>query len=206
MPKIDTASLEEAVNGPKKADFLTAIGGPQFLLAQIFTILATVIGVYLAGYVGYQRTLQYDQFVKAQQRADLMQGLGAELKHNTTRLRGLIAQMQKTQEGTPIYRDWPSLRLYLWQAAGQTDTVFDAPPQTLADMQAFYGDVGEMLADGEARKAFRSLTSSNAYDRTQITERLEAYVKTAETTLLPSLEKAGAEASALAAMKADVGM
>ncbi len=148
MARIETAGLDEAALAPRRG-FLTAIGGPQFVLAQIFTIVATVLGVYLAGYVGYQRTLQYDQFVKAQQRADLLQGLHAELKQNTERLREFIGHMQKTQEGIAVYGDWPQLRLYLWHAAAQTQTVFDAPPQTLADMQAFYEDVGEMLGDSE---------------------------------------------------------
>jgi hypothetical protein len=202
MAKIDTTSLDEAAR-PPKSDFMTALGGPQFVVAQFFTILATVLGVYLAGYVGYQRTLQYDQFVKAQQRADLLQALQAELSHNTVRLREFAGQMKKTQEGIGIYREWPRLRLYVWRAAGQTETVFDAPAQTLADMQAFYEDTGELLGDAEARKMFRSLTSSNEYDRRQLTERMDGYVKTAETVLLPSLEMAAAESAQLAAQKAD---
>jgi hypothetical protein len=201
MAKIDTTSLDEAAR-PPKSDFMTALGGPQFVVAQIFTILATVLGVYLAGYVGYQRTLQYDQFVKAQQRADLLQALQAELKHNTGRLRAFVGQMQKTQEGIGIYQDWPRLRLYVWRAAGQTETVFDAPPQTLADMQAFYEDVGEMLGDAEAKKMFRSLTTSNEFDRRKLTERLDGYVKMAETALLPSLDQAAAASAELAAQKA----
>jgi hypothetical protein len=202
MAKIDTTSLDEAAR-PPRSDFMTALGGPQFVVAQIFTLLATVLGVYLAGYVGYQRTLQYDQFVKAQQRADLLQALHAELKHNTGRLRDFVGQMQKTEEGIGISREWPRLRLYVWRAAGQTETVFDAPPQTLADMQAFYEDAGELLSDAEARKTFRSLTSSNAFDRRQLTERMDGYVKLAETTLLPSLDQAARASAQLAAQKAD---
>ena len=205
MMKLGTASLDEAVNIPQRGGFFSKIGGPQFLIAQIFTILATVIGVYLAGYVGYQRTLQYDQYVKAQQRADLLEAMHAELQHNTDRLREFVGLMQKTMDGVSIYQQWPRLRLFVWRAAGQTTSAFDAPPQTLADMQALYEDVGEMLSNSEAQKMFRSLTTSNQADRKYLTEQLEAYVKTAETKLLPSLEQAAKESTALAAGKANIG-
>jgi hypothetical protein len=205
MARIDTSGLDGAARAPKPS-FLTAIGGPQFVAAQIFTILATVLGVYLAGYVGYQRTLQYDQFTKAQQRADLLQSLDAELKHNATRLRDFVGRMEKTSEGNPVYGDWPRLRLYLWQAAAQTQTVFDAPPQTLAEMQAFYEDVGELLSDKQAQEMFRHLTTSNEADRRYLTERLDGYVKTAETALMPGLERAATESAQLATQKAGVGM
>jgi hypothetical protein len=205
MAQIDMSGLDEAARAPKPG-FLAAIGGPQFVVAQIFTIVATVLGVYLAGYVGYQRTLQYDQFTKAQQRADLLQGLDAELKHNTTRLRDFVSKMEKTSEGIAVYGDWPRLRLYLWQAAAQTQTVFDAPPQTLAEMQAFYEDVGELLSDKQAQDMFRHLTTSNEADRRFLTERLDGYIKTAETALLPSLEQAATESVQLATQKAQMGM
>ncbi len=205
MAQVETAPLGEASRAPTTG-FLTALGGPQFVVAQIFTIIATVLGVYLAGYVGYQRTLQYDQFTKAQQRTDLLQGLGAELRYNTVRLREFLGRMQKTQEGIAVYGDWPQLRLYLWRAGAQTDTIFDTPPETLAEMQAFYEDVGELLRDNEAHQMFRSITSSNQADRRYLSERLENYLKSAETKLLPSLERAAGESERLAAQKANIGL
>src|SRR5215813_2443420 len=87
MSNIETIALEEVNRQPKKAaGFMSALGGPQFLAAQFFTILATVLGVYLAGYVGFQRTLEYDRFQKAQQRADLLTAIEDELKQNAVRL------------------------------------------------------------------------------------------------------------------------
>jgi hypothetical protein len=205
MARLDASALDEATRGPKDQGFLAALGGPQFIVAQLFTIMATVLGVYLAGYVGFQRTLEYDRFTKAQQQTELLQAMGAELRHNTQRLRDFVGQMQRTQDGIAVYRDWPKLRLYVWRAAAQTPTVFEAPPQTLADMQAFYEDTGEMLANSEAHKMFRSLTSSNEFDRRQYAERMDAQLKLAEGTLLPSLEQAAAASAALAQKYADVG-
>ena len=66
MVDIKQASLDEASRGPVQSGFLGSLGGPQFIIGQIFTIIATVLGVYLAGYVGFQRTLEYDRLNEAQ--------------------------------------------------------------------------------------------------------------------------------------------
>lgn len=192
MVDIKQASFDEATR-PNQGAF-GALGGAQFVIGQIFTIIATVVGVYLAGYVGFQRTLEYDRFTEAQRQANLLQALHAELKDNTARLRQFVPLMEKTQDGEPIYREWPRMRLFVWGASSQNSALFDAPPATITSMQAFYDDVTDLLSGGPVRDAFRQLTSSNAYDRKRITEQLEALVKQAETAILPGLEHAATDA------------
>src|SRR5258708_811498 len=87
MARIEADTLEEVIREPKSAGFLEAIGGSRFLAAQFFTVLGTIFGVFLAGYVGFQRNLEYDRFVKAQQRSDLVMAMHEELKQNVDRLR-----------------------------------------------------------------------------------------------------------------------
>lgn len=193
MVDIRQASLDEATSAPTKFGFFGTLGGPQFIIAQIFTIIATVLGVYLAGYVGFQRTLEYDRLNDAQRRANLMQALHAELSDNTARLRDFVPLMQKTQEGESIYRDWPRLRLFVWNASSQNSALFDAPPVAITDMQAFYEDAADLLNNRTIHEAFRRLTSSNVSDRQRVTEQLDVQVKRAETAILPTLEKAVAD-------------
>jgi hypothetical protein len=186
MSNIETLTLEEMVTQPKKAGFFSAIGGPQFVAAQVFTILATVLGVYLAGYIGFQRTLEYDRFVKAQQRSDLLTATQAELKQNIVRLQKFNERLP-AEVGTGVY-EWPHLRLFVWQAAGRSSSAFDVPPQILTDLQALYEDLGEMLTDSEAHENFKHLTTSNTFARTKYKERLNAQLKFAETSILPALD------------------
>jgi hypothetical protein len=188
MARIETAPLEELVRRPKGKGFFSAIGGPEFVAAQLFTILATVLGVYLAGYVGFQRTLEYDRYTKAQQRSDLLTATQAELKQNIARLEKFNERLP-AEVGTAV-TEWPHLRLFVWQAAGRSSSAFDVPPQILTDLQSLYEDLGEMLTNAEARENFRHLTSSNVYDRTKYKERLSAQLKFAETSILPALDKA----------------
>ena len=196
MAMIET-SLEEIVRESRREGFLTKIGGPQFLAAQVFTILATILGVYLAGYVGFQRTLEYDRYTKAQQRSDLVIGIREELKQNIALLRKFNERLP-AEAGTGLTgNEWPRLRLFVWQAAGRSSGAFDLPPQLLTDLQAFYEDIGDMLSDTEARQSFRGLTSSNIYFRTQYKQQLTAKLAYAEQTIVPLLEKTAAESEQL---------
>lgn len=197
MVDIDRSSLDEASRGPARAGFIRSIGGPQFIVAQLFTIAATVLGVYLAGYVGFQRTLEYDRLVKAQQQADLLSAMHSELTDNTTRMREFAGKLDPT--GAKATYAWPALRLYVWTAAGRTSAVFETPPQTLAGMQAFYEEIGSMLSNTQAQEWFRRSTGTYAFDRNTFKTRFEEQIKLSEETLLPTIQRAAADAAQRAA-------
>ena len=197
MAKFAAASLDEAGRKPTTTGLLTAIGGPQFLAAQFFTILATVLGVYLAGYEGFQRTLEYDRYVNAKQSADLMTATHDELKQNIARLKKFNERLPAEVGSSVFNSDWPRLRLFVWQAAGRSSTAFNMPPSILTGLQGFYEDVGDMLNDTSAHEDFQHLTTSNIYDRTEFKKRLTVQLTTAETAILPTLEKTVAESEEL---------
>jgi hypothetical protein len=183
MTKLESAALEEATRPPK-----TVFRGLEFLAAQFFTILATVVGVYLAGYVGFQRNLEYDRYQKAQQLSDLLTATEVELKQNVARLRKFNDRLP-ADVGTGVQAtEWPRLRLFVWQATGRSSSTFDMPPQILTDLQSLYGDLDEMLNDAEAHDDFRHLIQSNVYDRTQFKQRLNDRLSFAETSILPALD------------------
>jgi hypothetical protein len=199
MVDINSGSLNQSTRpqSRRQEGLLGALGGPQFLAAQFFTIFATVLGVYLAGYVGFQRTLEYDALIRTRQQANLLTSLHAELKDNTQRMREFVPLLQKTQEGEGVYQDWPRLYQFIWNASPENEVLFDVPPGILSGMQSFYENASVMLNDQTARQEFGSLTSSNAYSRTVFTEEFDKLVKIAETELLPSLQQAADTANEL---------
>jgi hypothetical protein len=145
------------------------------------------VGVYLAGYVSFQRTLEYDRLTKAQQKSDLLTAAREELKQNVVRLQKFNERLPADVGTGVVNSEWPQLRLFVWQAAGRSSSAFDIPPQILIDMQAFYGDVELMLNDGEAHQNFRSLSQSNSYERNQFKQRLVTQLKLADTSIVPAL-------------------
>ncbi len=183
-----------AAEGGGGEGFLSEIGGAKFLAGQFFTILASVVGVYFASYVSFQRSLKHSKLVKAQQRSALLTGSREELNQNIARMRKLDERLP-AESGTGLSGgDWPHLRLFVWQAVGRSSSAFDLPPQILTGMQALYEDLGGMLEDEQAREDFKRLTSSNIYSRTQYKERLNALLTSAQTMILPVLDKTVAEA------------
>jgi hypothetical protein len=181
----DKEFIEEA---PKSEPFLEAIGGPRFLVAQFFTILGTIFGVYLASYVAFQRNLKYDRFVKAQQRSDLLMALREELKQNVDRLRKFNERLPAKEGIGVLDTQWPHLRLFVWQAAGRSSSALDMP-RIMIEVQSLYDDVNDMLNDAEARHMFRHLTQSNVYDRTQFKERLNERLGFVETSIFAAIDE-----------------
>jgi hypothetical protein len=203
MAKILTESLEEELlRASKPAGFFAAIGGPKFAVAQFFTILGTIFGVYLAGYVGFQRTLEYDRFVKAQQRSDLVMALHEELKQNVDRLRKFNERLPADTGTGVLETDWPHLRLFVWEAAGRSSSALDMP-QIVLDVQSVYDDVNDMLNSADARQMFRRLSQSNTYDRTQFKERLNNRLKFVEDSIFPAMDEAAAASAQLVKKYAD---
>src|SRR5215469_4020260 len=116
MAKVDTATLEE-VRREEASRQSRGIGrGLEFLVGQIFAILATVVGVYLAGYVGFQRNLEYDRYQKAQQKSDLLTATEEELKQNVARLRKFNDRLPADVGTGLTTSEWPRLRLFVWEA------------------------------------------------------------------------------------------
>lgn len=189
---LNNAALDEAQRTPEKFGLLEHIGGPQFIIAQLFTIAATIIGVYLAGYVGFQRTLEYDRYVKAQQQSDLLNAVYAELRDNAVRVKEFAGKIEP--DGASTLGEWPRLRLFVWTAAGQTTAAFDIPPEALSGMQALYDEVGDALNNPRTREWFKTSSSFFSAERTRLKEALLRNAKTAETVLLPALQN-GAAAS-----------
>jgi hypothetical protein len=183
MGKVETATFEEAARQSRPR-----FGNLQFLAGQIFTIIGSVVGIYLAGYVSFQRTLEYDRLVKAQQKSDLLTATREELKQNVVRLQKFNERLPAEVGTGLVGSEWPHLRLFVWQAAGHSSSAFDIPPQVLTDMQTLYGDLDLMLNDNEAHQNFRSLTQSNVFDRTKYKERLTTELKLAETSIVPALD------------------
>ncbi|MCI4660776.1 MAG: hypothetical protein MRY63_02995 [Neomegalonema sp.] len=177
-----------SASAPEKRN-LRALSAPQFVVAQLLTIASTILGVYLAGYVGFARTLDYDRFVRARDQVAVLSALRAELSDNTERM-SVFAERLDPSGAHAFYGQWPELRLYLWEAAQNNSHVFSAPPQSLSGVQAVYAEISTILADERAHKLYRSSNGSDTYDRTQIKEPFVAALERARSELIPQLDAA----------------
>jgi hypothetical protein len=70
-------------------------------------------------------------------------------------------------------------------------------PQIIVDVQSVYDDVNDMLNDSDARQAFKTLTSSNVFNRTRFKERLNDRLKYVEARIFPAMDEAAAASAQL---------
>ena len=187
-----TASAGE-VSGDER--LLSGAWGAKWVIGQLFTILASAFGIYLASFVSFQRGLKHSKLVKAQQTSGLLTATRQELTDNIVRMRKLDERLPAESGYGLSASDWPALRLFVWHAVGRSSAAFDLPPQLLNGVQAFYEDLDGMLKDSAAHENFKRLTTSNVYDRTQYKERFNALLSGVETDILPVLDKTVAEAA-----------
>jgi hypothetical protein len=60
----------------------------------------------------------------------------------------------------------------------------------MIEVQSVYDDVNDILNDADAHQMFRSLSSSNVYDRTRFKERLNDQLKLIEDSIFPAIDTA----------------
>ena len=199
LPAIFTAlcalTVAAKAAGATDEGLLSEIGSIKFLAGQIFTILASIVGVYFASYVAFQRSLKHSKLVKAQQTSALLVAARDELQQNIARMRKLDERLPAESGLGLSDPDWPRLRLFVWQAVGRSSHAFDLPPAILNGLQELYEDLGGMLESVSARQDFRHLTTSNIWSRTQYKETLNALLASAETAIIPVIDKTVAEAA-----------
>jgi hypothetical protein len=193
MAKVETASLERETSASG-----AGFRGRHFLVGQFFAILASVVGIYFASYVSFQRTLEYDRFTRAHQKSSLLTAAREEFKENIARLRRLNEQIEALKEnnpGKPV--EWPLMQLSIWEAAGHSPAFFDINPQILIEIQAFYADIGQSVKDPEVHEWYHLMDAGYSYDRKQLKQHLIALLELAGTSVVPALDNEIAEAQRL---------
>lgn len=161
-----------------------------FIIGQVLTIASTVIGVYLAGYVGFERTLEYDRFKRAQAQVQVMSAFEAELVDNLDRLDAFVEAMDPSGASRLYANDWPSLRLYAWRAGAESPALFDLPGPVLTEMQAFYDETARILADPRMRELYQTSSGSDAFARNQYKMQLQERLARAREAALTPLRAA----------------
>ncbi|RKS84467.1 hypothetical protein DES39_2143 [Orbus hercynius] len=164
-PKVDI----ERVNEIKKA---------SFWVSQVFILLATVIGVYLAASQGYKQAVQFENMTSYKESYYLQKSLQYELQDNIVLLKGYMAKIQDSNYYGA--RNEP-LNFYtlIWENMKFSSTTLSTPPMLLRQAQQFYREVA---------KLHESIAISDISVPTGI-KKLQAQIDIVEQQLIPTLEK-----------------
>ncbi|WP_392558242.1 hypothetical protein [Orbus mooreae] len=164
-PKVDV----ERVNEIKKA---------SFWVSQLFIIIATVVGVYLAASQGYKQAIQFENMTSYKEGYYLQKSLQYELQDNVTILKDY---MTKIQNGNYYGARNESLDFYtlVWENMKFSSTTLSTPPDLLRQAQQFYREVAK-LHDSIAKS---DISVPNGV------KKLQEQIDIVEQSLIPALEK-----------------
>lgn len=136
----------------------------SFWIGQIFIVVATVLGVYLAALQGFKQAVAFDTLQRERNSYYLQSSLKAELLSNialakeyTSKVKG---GMSTTQAISP-------LNTFIWEAMKNSPSTLEIPSSILSSSQKFYRRIPELqaaagtsLGIGVVMKEVEALTTS----------------------------------------------
>ncbi|WP_294610751.1 hypothetical protein [uncultured Gilliamella sp.] len=160
-----------------KTEQIAEIKKVSFWISQLFILLATVTGVYLAANQGYKQAVQFDNMKSYKENYYLQKSLKYELMDNIVILKDYIT---KSQDSSYYGARNEPLNFYklVWENMKFSSTTLGTPPEFLRDAQRFYREVDRIHT--EIAKGNMAITIG-------ITK-LQEQIDLVEKGLLPALD------------------
>lgn len=157
---------------------MSEIKKASFWLSQLFILLATVVGVFLAANQGYKQAVQFENMTTYKENYYLQKSLEFELTDNIAILKSYMTKIQD-----PNYfgaRNEP-LNFYnlIWENMKFSSATLGTPPEFLRETQRFYREVNRI--HDEVAKG--NIAVPNAI------KLLNIEVENVEKNLIPGLQK-----------------
>lgn len=149
----------------------------SFWISQIFILLATVLGVYLASSQGFRQALAYGEIQSARNAYYLRKSLQSEISDNIPLVREYMKRLETG--GLPARQAPFSLDTFVWEALKNSSSTLETPPELLRESRMFYRGVADL----------QQKIASNTYGVKVGTEKLTELVEHVEQKVLPQFEK-----------------
>ncbi|MCC8179779.1 MAG: hypothetical protein LIP23_02565 [Planctomycetes bacterium] len=112
----------------------------SFWVSQLFIIVATVLGVYLAATQGLKQALQFDAIKGEQNNYYLRKSLQNELADNVGYIREYIGKVDKR-----IQKPSLDLETFVWNSMTYSSTALEMPSTLLREAQKFYHRANDIM-------------------------------------------------------------
>ncbi len=144
-----------------------------FWVGQVFMLIATMLGVYLASQEGMSQAMTFNDINNLTDNYHLRRSLKDELSDNVDKLDSTIAYLH---QGHSYYaeKDRPQFDTYIWQAMRFSPRTMETPSPILTGVRRFHSEVEDLLMRLDKKYLGRNV----------VIERLEALsLQTKEQTL-----------------------
>lgn len=149
----------------------------SFWISQLFILLATVVGVYLASSQGFKQALAYGEVQSARSNYYLRKSLRNEIADNITILE---KYMDSIKGGSPSAREAPlNLDTFVMDCLKNSPNTLETPSELLRETRAFYRGVAEV------QEKIANQTFAVGYGNQQ----LEALKNRMQQEVLPEFDK-----------------
>lgn len=149
----------------------------SFWISNIFILLATVLGVYLASSQGFRQALAYGEIQSARNAYYLRKSLQSEISDNIPLVREYMKRLETG--GLPARQAPFSLDTFVWESLKNSSSTLETPPELLRESRMFYRGVADL----------QQKIANNTYGVKVRTEKLTELVEHVEKDVLPQFEK-----------------
>ncbi len=150
-----------------------------FWLAQLFTILATIVGVYLAAQAGLRQAIEFDDLQTRQNNYYLRSALYDEVKDNEARLRQYNENtLSKNLPTTTLKLNNPKIEKYIWETMKFSESTLSTPSFYLTETRRFYSNIEDIITKVEsanlgAKFASKQLTTQLDHLKNQVLPKMK---------------------------------
>lgn len=171
--KVKTEAV--AVSAPSPA---SEVKKPSFWISQVFILLATVLGVYLAATQGFKQAVQFENIVSQKNAYYLQKSLKHEVEQNVLATEAFLEKAKKAEGTFAVFPLENSL--FIWNNMVESPTALTLSPTILFSTEKFV--TGVKLNHTKA-------TTGALETRQQGVKALTDLVTMAKTQLIPELDK-----------------
>ncbi|RBP82019.1 hypothetical protein DET47_10246 [Shewanella putrefaciens] len=149
---MDMTPISNEADMPKRAIKLdnTELIKTSFWVSQIFIIIATVVGVYLAAQEGLSQAIKFDALSNMQNNYHLRHALYDEVSDNV----GILSHYADTVEtvsSNSLVKMHPQMGLFVWDNMRYSANALETPSDILSDIRRLYLESEKIISNIETR-------------------------------------------------------
>lgn len=149
---MDMTPISNEADMPKRAIKLdnTELIKTSFWVSQIFIIIATVVGVYLAAQEGLSQAIKFDALSNMQNNYHLRHALYDEVSDNVEIL-SHYADTVETVSSNSLVKMHPLMGLFVWDNMRYSANALETPSDILSDIRRLYLESEKIISNIETR-------------------------------------------------------
>lgn len=149
---MDMTPISNEADMPKRTIKLdnTELIKTSFWVSQIFIIIATVVGVYLAAQEGLSQAIKFDALSNMQNNYHLRHALYDEVSDNV----GILSHYADTVEtvsSNSLVKMHPQMGLFVWDNMRYSANALETPSDILSDIRRLYLESEKIISNIETR-------------------------------------------------------